>query len=1211
MTYFSRTVQLPPLAFDVLSASSEQQTGSRHNVVNDSSLWAMRWAPSEHDESPSLLLRLRQPAIVHSISFGKFSRPVGDNARDVVVLGGWHADALAPLLTARLRNSATVQTFTLTSSISIDEDNSNIDILDNEVDINDKPSSSTGTVQLQQVRRVPFAIRFVRVLVRSSWSLKNNAAIWHIALHGDQRPALVARARAAVDRIVAARQLRRSLVMLRRRGATLAFNSLLASAGALRLEHPLVAALFRAAIDAPTSLDVAAALEALLARPDVRRLFDARALAEPPTGARWRRVPPSLPWPAARGGHQLCFDHATGRAYLFGGWTGTADLDDLWFYEPATQRWTPIKPVDGDAPSARSCHKIAFDAVRRRIYTLGRYVEPALEPPRPIVTPTAVDDDDELLLPWRRTAAAATAAAATNTALDGAAADDASELVRERRAARWRRYRRMPLGIRPWQINEDLSVDLDATPPSQVAATTTNDDNDDEREIDDFVVVHEDDQLGESGGSGVATFEPAAPAVASGSSNSNSIADNGGLSSETTNNLSLAASLVSEFDEAAFAILLDMWRHGFLGDRSRGSDTVASEASDGANASVPAAHQGVAAAHSWLENNARRARSLLTAVDYVGVLAMLINGLPDDLLEQLERVFDGQLVLDDASESGVSLERARFEEADFWYYSLDENRWHCVSRDTAADGGPPLIYDQQMCSSEDGRFVYVFGGRCVDDRARRVVQREPISAADLRRAVDDIVHGGELADNSNAAATTTASQQRAPSGVAAAASSSSSSSSSTRPTTLMSVRARLAVRPRSRAATSSNNGNNNGASHHSYCGLYMYDVDAARWTQLEQDEVNHVLKPTPPSDATVSNDAFVDDSDMYHNVPLRSRIGHSMSLVDNKLHILGGQRESEYLADHVIYDLKRRCITRLHRDSSLLGGPGAGFTQRALLNREHGEIHVLSGLVRSSHAARELVRNSLWVYSLPRDRWSLVVADGELATSSEQPHCSLDDMLGAGVSQRRGDGSDDEDDDTVAVDEWPPAPPTPLSSAAAPAPHKPTLPQGGEAPVRTAGKHVDRPAPRYAHQWVSDGATHLLFGGNPGWARPKDTARLDDLWELKLERIDGSTLAERALFLTRQFHFERLCDAVASARASGADAGKVALATEQALAYLQTKVQGEGADLQRLAARLLLPTNNAVDAAADDDDDEDVRARVYMVERICRLLPTASIAPLE
>jgi hypothetical protein len=1203
MTYFSKSVQLCSLPFDVIAASSEHQHGSRHNITNDSALWAMRWAPSEHDDSPTLLLRLRRPAIVHSVSFGKFSRPVGDNARDVVVYGGCHANALTPLLSVRLRNSAAVQTFSLTSSINDDNHH-----------IHDGDDHNDDVVLNDAIRHVPFAIRFVRIVVRSSWSVKTNASIWHIALHGDDNPSLIARSRIAIERIVAARHLRRSLALLRRRdGASDAFDTLLANAARnnVRLEHPLVSLLFRAAIDAPTPLDVAAALEPLLARADVRRLFQARALSEPPLSAHWRRVPHSSPWPAARGGHQLCFDRATGRAYLFGGWTGTDDLGDLWCYEPATQRWTQITPVDGDAPSARSCHKIAFDPVHRRIYTLGRYVEPALEPPRPIAqrdnennnsnSHGAAANNDEFL-PWRRSAATATTM------------DDGEELF-PRRMSRFLHYRRRA-GLNNARAQWDaLTADVVESDDNNSYVRAVNDDenngdDNDDDQVPEMVDGFFDTQRSDDGVDIDTTV--AAPAVAI-SRDNNDASGGGGLSADTTNNLSLAASLVSEFDEAAFSILLDMWRHGFLGSRRTGTEPGGSEASDGGTAAgataTGAAAPGVAAAHSWLENNARRARSLLTAVDYVGVLAMLINGLPDDLLERLERTFGGQLVLDDSSESGISLESTRVEEADFWYYSLDENRWHRLSRDTAVDGGPPLIYDQQMCSSDDGRFIYVFGGRCVDERARNVVQREPISAASLRRAVDEIVRGeatdaaaattnngasprrapSSSASSATPALTTTAAAASAAAADASASSSSSAAASSARPTTLMSVRARLAVRTRVRPTHESNS-----ASHHTYCGLYVYDVDAATWTQLEVDEVDHVHKPAPP--AATEGDACVDDTEIFHNVPLRSRIGHSMSLVDNQLHILGGQRESEYLADHIVYDLKRRCITRLHRDSSKLGGPGAGFTQRALFNRAHSEIHVLSGLVRPSHATRELVRNSVWVYSIPRDRWSLVVADGEQSTTSEQAHCSLDDMLGASASQQRDDGSDIDEDHDAAAGEH-------NASGA-----------GAQKPSNARGA-ADRPAPRYAHQWVSDGTTHFLFGGNPGWARPRDTTRLDDLWELKLERVDGDALAARALFFSRQFHFEQLCDAVGRARAAGLDAKQLAKATDDALTYLQTTVvssaeAAQSGDVQRLAARLLLASPTAA-ADADDADGADMRARVQMVEHICSLLPTTSIAPLE
>ena len=34
-----------------------------------------------------------------------------------------------------------------------------------------------------------------------------------------------------------------------------------------------------------------------------------------------------------RGGHQMCLDTERKRIYLFGGWDGHYDLDDLWVFD--------------------------------------------------------------------------------------------------------------------------------------------------------------------------------------------------------------------------------------------------------------------------------------------------------------------------------------------------------------------------------------------------------------------------------------------------------------------------------------------------------------------------------------------------------------------------------------------------------------------------------------------------------------------------------------------------------------------------------------------------------------------------------------------------------------------------------------------------------------------------------------------------------------
>ncbi len=982
-----------------------------------------------------MLLRVGDGAVLHSISFGKFSRATAEHARDVVVLGGWHANCLTPLLAARLRNSAAVQTFSLLCGAS---------------PLIDAPL---------------FAVRFVQLRLLSSFSAKMPPALWRVALHGDARPATLVRVRLALERRVADQSLRRSLAMMRRPRA---------DAPAVDVEHPLVAALLRAALDAPSPLHVAAALESLLARADVRALFDERALSEPPTGARWRNVPTSQPWPAARGGHQVCFDAASGRVFMFAGWSGERDLGDLWSFDMATQRWSAIEPHNGVQPSPRSCHKIAFDPVRRRIYTLGRYLDPPLQRAR-------VSEPFNDFLG------------------DSGRLREIYENVLSGRGVR--------------DDGDGGGGDID----------DGDGDGEDQQEPEYFDV---DDEV---------LVEEPAPFASIGSSS---------LASATVS--ALASSLVNLFDEESLTPFLvgamrDAAHDGNVASAidsssSSSSSSSAPVAPAGSDPPRPAPHPhmptlpeaDVGSVRTLLARQGRRARA---ALDFIALLSLLVDNLPSDVVERLDAHFGGTLVLDDAADSGVAVERSRKEDADFWYFAVDENAWHCVSRDTTVDGGPPLIFDQQMCMSDDGRVLYVFGGRKVDDRSRVIMERTPISHADLRAAVDSVVAAAQPpeggVDGPAPAAGGRPCAQRAGT------------------VTLTSVRARLAVRNRSRAADDAQAA----PSAYTYSGLFAYAIDENRWTLLSPDESVATPPATPPDGSDA--DAF----SVFHDVPLRSRIGHSMTLFEEQLHLLGGQRDSEYMADHIVYDLRRKCVAHMTRDTSLLGGPGAGFTQRATLNRAHAEIHVLTGLVRPAHAARELVRNSLWIYSLRHHRWSRVrpVDASAREELTAQDAVSLDEMLEASVR-----------------------PPT-----------------AGEPPVCDA---VDaRPLPRYAHQCVSDGRNKLLLlMGNPGFGRPRDTERLDDVWELTLERTDGAALHQRAVHAARRFHCDALCDAVHRARESGT-AG-----VEQqthALAALQDVSAWDPKFATARASKILLGDRS--DAPAMDDSV----ARQRVVEEILQHLP--------
>ncbi|KAF4519079.1 hypothetical protein B566_EDAN001671 [Ephemera danica] len=49
--------------------------------------------------------------------------------------------------------------------------------------------------------------------------------------------------------------------------------------------------------------------------------------------------------------------------------------------------------------------------------------------------------------------------------------------------------------------------------------------------------------------------------------------------------------------------------------------------------------------------------------------------------------------------------------SDFYVYDIERRKWTVITEDTAAVGGPQLIFDHQMCMDHEHSTIYVFGGR--------------------------------------------------------------------------------------------------------------------------------------------------------------------------------------------------------------------------------------------------------------------------------------------------------------------------------------------------------------------------------------------------------------------------------------------------------------------------------------------------------------------
>jgi len=88
-----------------------------------------------------------------------------------------------------------------------------------------------------------------------------------------------------------------------------------------------------------------------------------------PVANTWANLDPSGDLPPARGFAGLAWDTTTGRIILFGGSTG-GYLNDTWAYDPAANTWANLNPP-GELPAARSAPSLAYDPGSGRVILFG------------------------------------------------------------------------------------------------------------------------------------------------------------------------------------------------------------------------------------------------------------------------------------------------------------------------------------------------------------------------------------------------------------------------------------------------------------------------------------------------------------------------------------------------------------------------------------------------------------------------------------------------------------------------------------------------------------------------------------------------------------------------------------------------------------------------------------------------------------------------
>ncbi|PPR03546.1 hypothetical protein CVT24_007035 [Panaeolus cyanescens] len=334
------------LAYTIAASTPHSGKYGPENILVDSpkdqsSRWSGAFQGNVHQW---ILLRLKSPAVVKSITFGKFSKQHPCNLKELKVLVGMSEDNMTEALHAGLKNDSQPETFRL------------------------RHTNNAG---------VAFPSVFVKIVPILAYAPNFHVSIWHVSLKGIADAAHIEGIKRGYEEYREAAVLRHVLKHLRQRRLLTPYQTILSRAN-IQLEHPLVTSLH----DSLVLQGNWSKCEQLFGRMGAAGLFDSHLHSLQPY-ANWLRLRGTDPdgdgdIPPARGGHAMCMDPINDMIYLFGGWDGEKDLDDFWVYSVKEDKWTLISEAthkEQNAPGPRSCHKMVFDTKTGSIYLLGRLSE--------------------------------------------------------------------------------------------------------------------------------------------------------------------------------------------------------------------------------------------------------------------------------------------------------------------------------------------------------------------------------------------------------------------------------------------------------------------------------------------------------------------------------------------------------------------------------------------------------------------------------------------------------------------------------------------------------------------------------------------------------------------------------------------------------------------------------------------------------------------
>ncbi|KAK6176578.1 hypothetical protein SNE40_014836 [Patella caerulea] len=336
------------LEYAIVKWSSYSQSYPPENIYSDKAGdQSSRWSSDSNNPPQYLILKLEKPAIVESITFGKYEKTHVCNLKKFKIYGGLSEDHMIELLESGLKNDHIPETFQLRNEI----DNHH------------------------------FPCRYIKIVPTQAWGPSFNFSIWYVELKGVNDWESVKTCMNWYHTYREREAIRLCLKHFRQRQYLEAYDALQKKTKIV-LEHPVLTELHNLLVTKGHYDDC----EQLVSKACQEGLFD-QYVSQQDYVPVWNSIEPVSKSnvgnecrPGMRGGHQMCIDIHTEIIYLFGGWDGNHDLADLWAYHVPSKNWTCLSrnTEEEGGPSARSCHKMCLDYERKQIFTLGRYLDASM-----------------------------------------------------------------------------------------------------------------------------------------------------------------------------------------------------------------------------------------------------------------------------------------------------------------------------------------------------------------------------------------------------------------------------------------------------------------------------------------------------------------------------------------------------------------------------------------------------------------------------------------------------------------------------------------------------------------------------------------------------------------------------------------------------------------------------------------------------------------